>query len=108
MSALLSRSIMDDRTFGPAFEKKIDGVRIGKQMARIKHFMLGSGWRTLAQIAQATGYPESSISAQLRHLRKKRFGSYQVEKERRENNRGTWQYIIREPIKDDEQVEMNL
>ena len=38
-------------------------------------------WRTLRQIADLTGDPEASVSAQLRHLRKPRFGGHMVERE---------------------------
>lgn len=37
-------------------------------------------WLTLRELSQLTQYGEASISAQLRHLRKPRFGSYVVEK----------------------------
>ena len=36
--------------------------------------------RSLGQIAEATGDPESSVSAQLRHLRKPRMGGHTVKK----------------------------
>jgi len=35
----------------------------------------------LRQISDETGDPESSVSAQLRHLRKPRFGAHTVERE---------------------------
>ena len=41
-------------------------------------------WMTLAELARKTNFPEASISAQLRHLRKAEHGAYQVEKRRRE------------------------
>ena len=41
-------------------------------------------WMTLKELAAKTRYPEASISAQLRHLRKPEFGGYVVEKRRRE------------------------
>jgi hypothetical protein len=37
-------------------------------------------WLTLRELSQLTQYGEASISAQLRHLRKPRFGNYVVEK----------------------------
>ena len=37
-------------------------------------------WLTLDELAHLTGYPPASISAQLRHLRKERYGSYQLQK----------------------------
>jgi uncharacterized membrane protein len=40
-------------------------------------------WMTLEELANKTRYPEASISAQLRHLRKKEHGGFVVEKRRR-------------------------
>lgn len=79
-------------TFGPAYDEAIDGARIEKQHERIRDLMLDGQRRTLSEIAVATGYPESSISAQLRHLRKAKFGSWNVYKERLGG--GLWTYWI--------------
>jgi hypothetical protein len=56
-------------------------------------------WLTLRQLARLTGYGEASISAQLRHLRKPRYGAYIVRKrcceEGRVGDRGTiWEYKL--------------
>lgn len=81
-------------TFGPAYDEKIDGERINKQQARIRKFMLNAGWKTLGEIEEALNYPQASISAQLRHLRKRRFGSFIVDKRRM----GTaWEYHVSPP-----------
>ena len=40
-------------------------------------------WMTLEELAHKTRYPEASISAQLRHLRKPQHGGFVVEKRRR-------------------------
>jgi hypothetical protein len=58
-----------------------------------------AAWRTLAEIARATRYPEASVSAQLRHLRKSRFGGYRVRKRLRRGEREfqhgpTWEYRV--------------
>ena len=66
---------------GPDYEPKRDDKRLSAQTLRIFNLMSDGEWRTLGQIAEGTGDPESSISAQLRHLRKERFGSHTVEKE---------------------------
>jgi hypothetical protein len=52
-------------------------------------------WRTLSEISQTTGDPQASISAQLRHLRKPRFGSFRVEREYRGN--GLYVYRVLPP-----------
>ncbi len=45
--------------------------------------MRDHGWPTLTEIAGVTGDPAASISAQLRHLRKARFGGHTVNKRHR-------------------------
>ena len=88
-------------TFGPDYDEGRDGKRIAKQLETIRLYMLGSGWKTLREIAQDTGYPESSVSEDLRHLRKPDFGSYSVEKRRRGEG-GTWEYRVIAPDKIDD------
>jgi hypothetical protein len=68
---------------GPDYEPDRDHRRLSKQSDRILDLMIDGRWRTVAEIAAATNDPENSIQAQLRHLRKPRFGSYIVEKKRR-------------------------
>lgn len=66
---------------GSDYDSKRDKGRLTNQLKDIKGLMLDGDWRTLSQIADQTGHPQPSISAQLRHLRKPRFGSFLVEKE---------------------------
>lgn len=77
---------------GPDFTPALDADRLTRQMDRIRDYMLSVEWVTLAEIHAALGYPEASISAQLRHLRKPRFGGYQVDRRRR--TQGSWEYRI--------------
>ena len=64
-------------------------------------------WLTLDELSKLTHYPQASISAQLRHLRKPEFGGYAVEKRQREAGRilrgedfGTiWEYQIKRAIR---------
>lgn len=58
-----------------------DHERLGKQLARIFEVISDHEWRTPEQLEDATGYRWASISAQLRHLRKPRFGSHVIERE---------------------------
>jgi hypothetical protein len=65
------------------------------QMWDAAQFAIDAGWMTLREIADLTNYSEASISAQLRHLRKPRFGGYVVVKRRREFiANGAWEYRI--------------
>jgi len=65
------------------------------QMWNVAQFACDAGWMTLRELADLTSYGESSISAQLRHLRKPHFGGYVVVKRRRGPARnGVWEYRI--------------
>ena len=55
---------------GPDYVPKRDDVRLSGQIKRVYELLLDGRWRTLQEIADATGDPHASISAQLRHLRK--------------------------------------
>ena len=78
---------------GPSYDPTKDCVRLTTQIQRIFLLMADGHWRTLREIEDATGDPASSISAQLRHLRKARFGGNQVDKRRREA--GLWEYRVK-------------
>lgn len=77
---------------GADYLPKRDDPRLSGQLGRIFALMQDGGWRTLGEIAAMTGDPQPSISAQLRHLRKRRFGSHVVE--RRHLGRGLYQYRL--------------
>jgi hypothetical protein len=55
-------------------------------------------WLTLAEMAEKTKFPPASISAQLRHLRKAKYGAWAVEKRRREwvMEEVVWEYRLAE------------
>jgi hypothetical protein len=73
---------MNNMTFdGPAYCPSRDDARLSSQHLRVRGLMLDGAWRTLAQISTATGDPAPSVSAQLRHLRKARFGGFTVERQ---------------------------
>ncbi len=98
-------------------------ARLRTQMQVIRDVMLSASecdtWLTLHEIAALTRYGEASISAQLRHLRKPRFGGHRVEKRRRDSislttgegaareaspwaglraNARVWEYCMRRPL----------
>lgn len=80
---------------GPAYEPKHDHARLTGQIEKIFNLMKDGKWRTLGEIEAATHEPAASISAQLRHLRKARFGAHTVDKRRRgEPGRGLWEYRL--------------
>lgn len=63
------------------------------QIAKIYHLMKDQNWRTLQEIEEATGYPQASVSAQLRNLRKGDYGWQTVNKRRRGELR-QWEYQL--------------
>jgi len=66
---------------GPEYIPGRDQERLISQMARVWNCMVDGQWRTLSEIAAEISAPEASVSAQLRHLRKERFGSHEVDRE---------------------------
>jgi len=78
---------------GPAYSQPLDQDRLAGQHERIRDLMSDGEWRTLQEIKSVTHDPESSVSAQLRHLRKPRFGSHDVDKRRRGGS-GSWEYKV--------------
>ena len=85
-------------TRGPDYEAEQDKFRLDQQLQRIRQWMLPRGWHTLAEISEACEDPPASVSAQLRHLRKTKFGAYTVVKRRRGSaERGLWEYRVEPP-----------
>ena len=93
-----------DRTFGPAYSPDIDGARLRTKQEKVRDYMLGSNARfqTLDEIRAVLEakfherFPTPSLSAFLRHLKKRRFGSYEPEKRRRGQS-GLWEYRLLPP-----------
>lgn len=78
---------------GPPEDDEAERVsRLQGQTRDVYRALLGGAWLTLGELAEKTGHPEASISAQLRHLRKPRFGGYTIEKEHR--GRGLYAYRL--------------
>jgi len=83
---------------GSDYIHPIDSPRLSAQHLRIKTLMLDHSWRTLKEISYVTNDPEASISAQLRHLRKQRFGSFVIEKKSRgDRENGLYEYRVMPP-----------
>ena len=66
---------------GSDYDTQRDQKRLTGQILRVFNLMKDGKYRTLREISNITKDPEASISAQLRHLRKERFGGYTVDKE---------------------------
>ena len=63
---------------GADYNRVRDNARLSSQLGRVRQLMQDGEWRSLGEIARLTGDPEASVSAQLRHLRKVRFGAHTV------------------------------
>jgi hypothetical protein len=90
-----------------SFVLAVIGTRAQSQIEVIRDVMLSSaecargldkgsgGWLTLCEIAELTAFSEASVSAQLRNLRKPKYGGYMVEKRRRRcRGAAQWEYRI--------------
>ncbi len=77
---------------GKTFDKERDGKRLGPQLTSVKMLMADGQWRTLDMINRHVHGTAASLSARLRDLRKKRFGSHTVDARYRE--RGIWEYRL--------------
>lgn len=77
---------------GADYQPARDNGRLQAQMARVYEAVRDGQWRTLAELEEITGDPPASISAQLRHLRKDRFGAHVIE--RRHVGGGVYQYRL--------------
>ena len=65
---------------GDDYQPDRDKERLRGQILRVHTVIKDGRWRTLRSISDATGDPEASVSAQLRHLRKPRFGGFEIQK----------------------------
>ena len=79
---------------GVDYQPTRDNPRLTSQYKRIFHLMKDGEWRTLGEIADDTGDPEASVSAQLRHMRKDRFGGHAVERQYLESGLHTYRLLI--------------
>ena len=77
-------SIYKNNFNGSDYIPKRDDKRLSRQIDRVYDLMKDGKRRTLSEISSITGDPEASVSAQLRHLKKKKFaaefGKLDVEK----------------------------
>jgi len=78
---------------GITYDDERDGGRLHWQLNEIRRLTLERAeWWTLAELSNWTGYPQASVSARLRDLRKAKFGGYNVE--RKYVERGLWAYRV--------------
>jgi hypothetical protein len=88
-------------------EKQAKRVAGRSQREVLRDVMLSAAqcgsWLTLRELARLTSYGETSISAQLRHLRKARYGAFVIDKQVRRSadsasppeHGAVWEYRLR-------------
>ncbi len=80
---------------GATYEPEHDRARLTGQLERVYRLMQDGQWRTLAEIRDGAGGSEAAVSARLRDLRKRPFGSHAVERRRRGRPEdGLWEYRL--------------
>lgn len=83
----------DEMVFdGHDYVHERDSRRLSTQLEQIRDFMEGKDFLTLQEIADQTGHPHASVSAQLRNLRKEKFGSRTIERKHISN--GLYSYKL--------------
>lgn len=87
---------------GPEYVPERDNLRLSLQIARVWRVMSDGVWRTLEEISVRASRlrvdggidPPASISAQLRHLRKPRFGEHTVRRRGRRGSPSLFEYKL--------------
>ena len=89
------RDFTAPRFNGSDYDPEKDDVRLRGQIERVFNLMKDGIWRTLSEIEMETHDPPASISAQLRHLRKRRFGAHTINKRPRgDREHGLFEYQL--------------
>jgi len=81
---------------GSDYSKDRDGKRLTAQYMRVFSLMSDGDWRSLNVIATLTKDPEASVSAQLRHMRKEKFGNHTVNKKHIADGFYLYQLVVNE------------
>lgn len=80
---------------GSTFDVQQDFKRLSGQLARVYNCMRDGEWRTLNEIKSYMLIDsEAGISARLRDLRKSKWGSHTVNRRRREDSNGLFEYQL--------------
>ena len=102
----MSETLHAARFNGSDYDDERDRPRLSGQILRVFDLMKSGLWYSLAVVAERTGDPPASVSAQLRHLRKERFGGHVVEKKYLGDGLYVYRLIVRVPDKVQTQGEL--
>lgn len=89
---MAQRPLFDEDFDGATYDRAADHERLGGQMVRVLKVMMSGRWTTLNDLAAITEAPHASVSAQLRNLRKRKFGGYRID--RRHVKDGLYEYRL--------------
>jgi hypothetical protein len=80
---------------GADYDRELDYTRLASHLERIRTLMLDGQWRTPGEIAEQVGIPATAdITKQLRHLRYRQHGGHQVDRRRRGETTGLYEYKV--------------
>ncbi len=93
MTSLFNAPIIEPPNEGPHFDgatydPEFDFSRLNGQLERVWRYMSDGRWHTIEEIAGAVNATPQATSARIRDLRKKKFGSYRVDRSRNEGGKG--------------------
>ena len=84
---------------GDHYDPAIDRERLTGQIKDVYRAMVDGRWHTVEELQDATGHPQASISAQLRNLRKERYGGHDIIGRYRVNTNRIFEYKL--PVMED-------
>lgn len=85
-------SLWDWAFDGDTYSGERDGGRLFAQLVRVRLILSDGEWHTLPELSATTGDPEASVSARIRDLRKRKWGSRIVLREYA--GHGLWRYRL--------------
>ena len=87
----MKHEVMPEWKFdGDDIDHERDCARLTGQLKRVYEYMHTHEWCSLQDISEATSDPEASVSAQIRNLRKDRFGAHTID--RKYHGNGLYEY----------------
>lgn len=78
---------------GDDYQPDRDKPRLAKQIKDVLWCLEDGKWHSVAQISARTGHPITSVSAQIRNLRKKKMGGYNIERAYRGNGLYVFRWV---------------
>lgn len=79
---------------GASYDPNQDHKRLRAQLVKLKTIMSDGGWHTLDELASELGCKEQSASARIRDLRKSKYGSHIVKRERIEGGLFRYRLVV--------------